>query len=93
MRYIKVRWVHDHPREPVWLFSELDDGRWETRKVEIFTDGSKGFASKEEDMGATLLGERPVPVLNQIASDPQFMPEEISREEFEEIWRARRVPA
>lgn len=93
MKYIKISWVHDHPREPVWLFSELDEGRWETRKVEIFTDGSKGFATKEEEIGGTFLGEHPVPMLNQIASDPQFVPEEISREEFEKVWQARRVPA
>ena len=93
MSYIRVQWLHAHPDEPVWLISELDDDRWETRKVEIFADGSKGYASKEEEVGGTFLGLAPVPPLREIAADPQFRPEEITKEEFEGIWRARRDPA
>jgi hypothetical protein len=40
MNYIKVKWNHALPDEPVWFYSELDAERWETRKVEIFADGS-----------------------------------------------------
>ena len=64
MSYIKVRWVHEDPRSPVWLISELDGERWETRKVEIFADGSKGYASRNEEMGGTFLGECSVPPLS-----------------------------
>jgi hypothetical protein len=38
MHYIKVFWKHQHRDEPVELYSELDDGRWEVRKVEVSRD-------------------------------------------------------
>jgi hypothetical protein len=71
------------------LVSELDDHRWETRKVEIFADGSKGHAMKGQESGGTRLGLVPLPPLDEIAADPQFLPEEITEEEFEAVWRTR----
>ena len=71
------------------MISELDANRWETRKVEIFADGSKGYARRGEEAGGTALGQLPVPPLQEIASDPQFLPEEITKDEFEAIWDAR----
>ncbi|WP_421996326.1 DUF6881 domain-containing protein [Reyranella sp.] len=43
MKYIKVRWRHCLPNEPVTLYSEIDEDRWERRKVYVFADGSFGF--------------------------------------------------
>jgi hypothetical protein len=93
MSYISVQWVHQDPSDPIWLLSELDSERWETRKIEIFADGSKGYATKTEEVGGTRLGERPVPPLAKIAADPQFIPREIMQDEFEAAWQARRSPA
>ncbi len=90
MNYLRVRWVHEHTAEPIWLISEIDDDRWETRKVEIFADGSKGFAMNGEERGETRLGLVPVPSIAEIAADPQFLPEEITKNEFEVVWNARR---
>jgi len=90
MEYIRVRWLHDNPKEPIWLVSELDDQRWEIRKVEIFPDGSKGYAASEVEHGGTFLGLEPFPPLHQIAADPQFVPERITRAEFEAIWNSRK---
>jgi hypothetical protein len=45
MQYIKVVWKHDHPEEPIVLYSELDEDRWEVRKVEVFRVGSAGYAT------------------------------------------------
>ena len=89
MQYIKVRWVHSHSDEPVWLYSELDEGRWETRKIEIFPDGTTGFAGPDEAAGTSELGVEPLPAIEEIASDPQFVPEEVQRQEFEELWARR----
>jgi hypothetical protein len=83
VNYIEVRWLQQDPAQPIWLLSELDDERWERRKIEIFTDGSKGYAAKTEKRGSTFLGERPVPSLTEIATDPQFIPREITQDEFE----------
>ena len=93
MNYLRVRWLHQFPDEPIWLYSELDEGRWETRKVEIFQDGSKAFASRVEDNGRTFLSVEPVPSLESIGTDPQFIPEEITSEAFETVWADRGSPA
>ena len=90
MSYIKVTWDHRLPDEPVILYSELDHERLETRKVEIFADGSYGYASATESGGGTRLGEAPIPPLMTIARDEQFDPVEITKEEFEEVWSKRK---
>lgn len=89
MTYIRVRWTHSLPNTPVLLYSELDDQRWEVRKVEVYGDGHKGFASSAESAGDTGLGKEPIPPLTEIRSDPQFDPSEISKDEFEVVWVAR----
>src|SRR5262245_53946624 len=89
MRYIKVKWIHSSPDEPVLLYSELDDDRWETRKVEVFSNGRIGFASAAESGGTTRLGEIPVPSLDEIAAEGEFEPLEISKAEFEKVWAQR----
>ncbi len=89
MNYIRVRWLHSFSNEPVWLISEIDEYGRELRKVEIFPDGSKGYARKGEEAGGTRLGEKPLLPLETIAADPQFLPEEITKEEFEKVWANR----
>jgi len=44
MTYFKCKWNHTFPDEPIMLHSELDDQRWERRKVETFRDGRMGYA-------------------------------------------------
>jgi hypothetical protein len=88
MKYVKVRWIHAIPDEPVMLFSELTDDMWETRKVEVYADGRADFADSEERSGSTKLGIEPYPPLEEIAADPQFEPVVISAEEFEAAWES-----
>ncbi len=90
MKYVKVNWVHDLPTEPVVLYSEIDDGRWEVRKVEIHRDGSCGWAGEGQEVRGTRLGEVPMPALTEIAADPQFKPVTISKADFEQIWANRK---
>ena len=89
MKYIRVRWIHDSRHLPVWLISELDDHHWEVRKIEIWQDGTKGFADRTSSYGGTGLGEVPVPSFRELAELPQFQFEEISRPAFEAEWDAR----
>ncbi|MDR3577980.1 MAG: hypothetical protein P4L50_29295 [Anaerolineaceae bacterium] len=90
MIYIFVKWIHNFIDEPVFLYSELDEARFEIRKVEIFQDGKKSYASKSEETETTWLGIEPVPNISEIAKDPEFEPEEISQEEFERVWSDRK---
>ena len=89
MNYFKVKWKHSFPDEPVWIYSEVDENRWELRKIEIFSNGRIGYASPTESTGETRLAEEPIPPLIKISNDPQFEPSEISKSEFEEIWNRR----
>ena len=59
----------------------------EIRKVEIFRDGQMGYAGKEGATKGTMLGTEPVPPRSKLAENPEFIPVEIAKEEFEEIWR------
>ncbi|MBV9180528.1 MAG: hypothetical protein JO356_04390 [Acidobacteria bacterium] len=86
MTYIKCKWNHTHPDDPILLYSELDDERRESRKIEIFRDGKKGFADSDTEFGGSSLGLEPVPPLNEIAADYQFEPEVITKAEFELVW-------
>jgi hypothetical protein len=47
MIYIKVKWSHSFPDEPILLYSELDRERCEIRKVEAFPGGRMGYAGLE----------------------------------------------
>jgi hypothetical protein len=53
--YLKVRWHHELPDEPVWLFSELDDERYEVRKVEVYRNGTRTYADAERRSGTSML--------------------------------------
>ena len=85
MTYIKVFW--EHTDEPILLYSELDEERWEIRKVYIFEKGRMEYASRTEANGETILSDQPCPNLSEITKSPEFVPLEIAKEEFEEIWR------
>jgi hypothetical protein len=88
MSFIKVKWSHNHSDEPTLLYSELDEHRKEVRKVEVFPDRSMGFAGRNISRPdpKTWLGNESIPNVEQIASDPQFEPAEICREEFELLY-------
>jgi len=89
MKYIFVKWIHSFPNEPIFIYAELDDMHYETRKVEIFPNKSIGYATKDITYGSTQLGIIPTPSIDEIGKDPQFEPHEITKEEFEEIWSKR----
>ena len=88
MTHIAVTWHHENPDYPIELFSELDNARFEVRKVEIFRDGRKCFADVSNRSGETALGILPVPPLEEIALDHQFTPRLVTRDEFEAAWIA-----
>lgn len=90
MIYLLVKWKHEHPDEPVLLYSELDQRRMEKRKIDIFPDGRWGYADDQEEVGGTMLGEAPTPSIEQISADLQFEAKEIEEAEFERLWAVRR---
>lgn len=89
MEYLFVKWIHDFPDEPVLLISEIDNARMELRKIEVFADGTKGFADEFEHTENTQLSELPIPTVDEIAKDNQFQPKVINRIAFEKLWIER----
>ncbi|WP_433194485.1 DUF6881 domain-containing protein [Nocardia sp. CA-107356] len=87
MKYLKVLWSHNFPDEPVELFSEINDDGWEVRKVEIFSDGHSDWADTTQSKGTSMLSEKRMPSIAEIAEQPEFSPQQITPSEFEEIWR------
>ncbi len=86
MKFLFVKWIHAFSLEPVCICSEMNSDRRETRKVEIYVDGRMGFSDGANSVGGSTLSTEPLPSLQEIATDPQFVPVEISQEEFEKIW-------
>jgi hypothetical protein len=83
---VKCAWNHGLD-EHVLLYSEMDEHRMETRKIEIYSDGRADTANASDSEGATRLSIEPLPSIEEINSDPQFDAMAISSEEFEIIWR------
>jgi len=87
MDYISVAWIHNNSSDPIRLVSELDDERFERRKLEFFADGTVGAASGDFEDAGTRLGVAAVPPLSEINEDPQFEGVELTQAEFEGLWQ------
>ena len=68
------------------MVSELDSSLNELRKIEYFKDGSVGIASRRRSSNGTTLSIEPLPTIDTINADPQFVAEAISKAEFEAQW-------
>jgi hypothetical protein len=90
MRYSKLIWNHEFADEPAQVFSEHDDGGWERRKVEVFPDGSVGFASSTESFGGTKLSLIQCPPDEEVNLDPEFKVVDVAKDEFEGLWNEAR---
>ncbi|MDO4259993.1 MAG: hypothetical protein Q4C87_10805 [Actinomycetaceae bacterium] len=88
MNYYMVSWQHDFPDEPVLIVSEVDDSRIEVRKIELFPDGSLGFADANYEGGVTTLSEQEYPPLEEIAASEEFQPIRIEESVFSALWNA-----
>ena len=42
MEYYRTYWQHDDDY-PVWIYSEIDNHRYDTRRIEIFRNGSAKY--------------------------------------------------
>ena len=70
------------------LYSELDDGRMERRKIEVYPDGRWGFADEHQEVGGSGLGEASTPTVDRLNEDPEFEAEAIDKD-IEKMWSVR----
>ena len=92
MRYSRLQWTHSSMTEPVEILSEHDEQGWERRKIEVFRDGSMGFASSSESVRGSKLSVIPCPPDEEVLDEPEFRIFEMAKAEFERAWdKARKV--
>ncbi len=85
--YVLVEWLHTASDEPVRLYYELDEERYERRKVEEYRNGVLHLADAAHGQGNTFLAWEPHPPVDEIQKDPQFHVSELTAKEFERVWK------
>jgi len=79
-------WVSAPDDELVEWYDELDALRWSIRCVRKFRDGSfKAYSYSSPDWRCEM-PDQPLPPLEEINENPDFVAREISKEEFEVAW-------
>ena len=86
VRYQRVTWHHDVADEPTVLWSEITDDGLERRKVDEYRDGRLDYADENGGSGPTLLGDQPIPPIDEIDTKDEFTAAAVSRAEFESVW-------
>ncbi|MBQ9873354.1 MAG: hypothetical protein IJM30_02730 [Thermoguttaceae bacterium] len=86
--YSSCFWFHDNPNDPMLMYSELDEERWETRRLEIYPTGKVARLQGDDDMLADVpLSD--VDDLNELNDCSEFWNEAISKEYFELLWETK----
>jgi hypothetical protein len=86
MKYLKVDWHHENQSDPTRMYIEIDDARWERRKVEMFADGRMTYASPSSATGDSMLGLMEVPSIDDIRAIGEFDAVYIEQAEFMAMW-------
>jgi hypothetical protein len=86
MNYVDVQWLHSNTENPIRLVSELGPDRFETRNIEFWADGRIGYASKEGASRNSLLGDAPVPTIQELNSHSEFSAKEFDARSFQQLW-------
>lgn len=87
--YERLEWMHDREDQPRFIYSELDDERYETRKIEVYKDGQRVKVSEDHpECGSTGLAVLPIPSIEETnaITEEKFHVQEISAAEFEDLW-------
>jgi Domain of unknown function (DUF6881) len=79
-------WVSAADEEPVEWYDELDAQRWSIRCVRKFRDGPLKAYSYASPNWRSEMPEGPIPPVEEINENPDFLAKEISRDEFQAIW-------
>lgn len=88
MKYIKIHWIHNFDNEPEYIYSEIDNQGYETRKIEIYKNGY--YIIYSESINSDRLTEGKYPSLEELTFKDKFetmQALEIRKEEFYKIWK------
>ena len=79
-------WHHTNAYDPVTFFFELDDERYEMRRVEVFADGRRLRSDRIDPDAECSLSWEPMPMLAEIQAQEEFSAEVIDAAHFEHAW-------
>ena len=81
--YLATEWIHEFEDQPRFMYFELDEERYDVRRVEVFRDGRVVRIGDEIE-----LADQPVPSMEEINATPggEFRAWDNVRAEFEELW-------
>ncbi|HFI0151190.1 TPA: hypothetical protein ACGO3A_000265 [Streptococcus suis] len=81
MKYYRTHWIQNSTDFPTWIFSEVDRNRLDTRRLEIFNDGSAKYFDNRTpfEIGVSQYPEN----LDEVNEGGDLFIEEIALEEFE----------
>ena len=87
MEYILLEWFHDIEDEPYLIYSEIDNQRYETRKIEVFKNGTCLRCGEEILNSSIDLADIAFPEnIDEINRDKQFHAKYITKKDFEKFW-------
>ncbi len=86
MTYMEIHSLDPSSIWPLYTYSEVDDDRWEKRKVCLYRDGTLELSSSKYDPGLTRLGDQPVLPVEGFAQKRTLEARDITAEEFEALW-------
>lgn len=87
MQYVLAEWEHDLDDEPYLIYSELDDSRRETRRVEFYRNGiSFSYGGERGNEGALSPDPFPEDLRELQAEEGDLSARSISPGLFYEIW-------
>ncbi|MEG3314046.1 hypothetical protein RFL03_10280 [Streptococcus parasuis] len=82
MKYYRTYWLQDKPDFPTWIFSEVGIDRLDTRRLEIFNNGSAKYFDSRTPF---VIGVSQYPEnLDELNDGGELFIKEITLEEFEE---------
>jgi len=84
--WLHTVWVSAPHDEPVEWYDELDVLRRSIRCVRRFRDGSVKADSYASPDWRSEMPDQPIPPLEEINENPDFVAKEISKQEFEVAW-------
>ena len=81
MEYYRTYWQHDD--YPVWIYSEIDNHRYDTRRIELFRNGSAKYFDNRTPLE---VGVSWYPTsFDAINSEGELKVNKITSKEFNEI--------
>jgi hypothetical protein len=88
VHYIHVIWLAAFPNDVHEFYDALDAERWSIRCVRVYRDRSSRRFSYKSQNWRDVMPEAAIGTTKEINRDSQFLARDMTREEFEEIWRA-----